>query len=95
MAPEEGGAAADMEFTVEHADRLAQFSAIFGEIFGGELACTARIVLHRGSDIAGDAALIECRGSVLSDGLGDEGRRAGFVSLLYPVGLGAPAGSKK
>ena len=51
--------AADIETAIEHADRLAQFGAIVCEVFGGELAWPARIVLHGGGDVSGDGALIE------------------------------------
>ena len=48
--------AADPMKPVGHADRLALYRAIAGEILGHEAARLARIVLHRVGDVAGDVA---------------------------------------
>ncbi len=66
--------AADPVEAIGDADGLALLGAVGGQIRDGELANAARIVLHRGGDIAGDVAIVKRLGPLACDrreGLGE------------------------
>ena len=71
------GGAAHVEAAIKNADRLAQLGAVVRKILRRERARPARIALHGGGDVAGDAALIEGGGTVSGDRL--EGGGEGWV----------------